>query len=358
MKTSRKTVVVLALIPAVLTIIISLGSVLSRVSLFSGITIIKACSYVTFLWVLIVAFVALLIFALLRWWRTFIIYFSLMFIFSLSLFDYSLYSLENGKSDNKTDFKELRVMAYNIRYFSGGIENICRFIRGSKYDVVFLSECVLNPGRKRYLQENLPEYIMISDEGHDLSLLSKYPVVNSKVIELPTYIASLSSANDLTLLSSSGIHRSFIHAVVNIDGEYVNLLSLRLIAGRPKNKTISEGLKWGEYLMDAQEKEIEVFLKYLRQLKGPVIFGGDLNIPPTAILVSEIEKYTKDTYLEKNVFGGFTFNTAFPTMRLDYIFHSADLIPKSSRILNVRLSDHFPVEADFLIKKDNFQTLN
>ena len=358
MKIIKKIFYSAALILATLTLMISLGAVLSKFSLLSEIRIIKACSYVTFLWVLAVSLVALVIFVFLSQWRTSILYFSFMFVFSLALFDYSLGPLKHKASDNQQYYTELKVIAYNVRYFSCGIENITRFIEESKFDVVFLSECVLTPERQKYLQDHLPEYSIISDNGRDLALLSKYPVVSSKVIDLPTYIASLSSPNDLTKLASSGIHRSFIHAVVNIDGILVNLLSLRLIAGRPKNKTFAEELRWGEYLMDAQQKELDEFLAYINLLKGPIIFGGDLNMPSTSVLISEIEKYTRDTFLDNHVFGGLTFNVAFPTMRLDYIFHSKDITAKSSNILNVRLSDHFPVTADFLINPVGLQTMN
>jgi endonuclease/exonuclease/phosphatase family metal-dependent hydrolase len=53
------------------------------------------------------------------------------------------------------------------------------------------------------------------------------------------------------------------------------------------------------------------------------------------------------------MFGPLTFKVSFPTMRIDYLFHSRDLISKRSEEikLNPPLSDHFPISAEFLIHK-------
>ena len=59
------------------------------------------------------------------------------------------------------------------------------------------------------------------------------------------------------------------------------------------------------------------------------------------------------------VAGSRTFKVSFPTMRLDYLFHSQDIVPKRSEVVNVRppLSDHFPIRAEFLIPKTKPQAI-
>jgi hypothetical protein len=114
-------------------------------------------------------------------------------------------------------------------------------------------------------------------------------VLDYKIIDLPTYLASLSSSNDIEKIKSGEIHRSFVHAVINVNGTQVNVLSLRFIEGRPKDKSLKESIKWGKYLINAQTEELTVFLGYLRSLKGTVIFGGDLKVQPNTQVVRQIK---------------------------------------------------------------------
>jgi endonuclease/exonuclease/phosphatase family metal-dependent hydrolase len=206
----------------------------------------------------------------------------------------------------------------------------------------------------------LPSYTIITDNGHDLSILSRYPVIDYNIVDLPTYLASFSSSNNIDKLADSGIHRSFVHAILNVNGTAVNVLSLRLIAGRPKDKSLAESIRWGKYLVSAQDKELSVFVSYLKTLKGPVIFGGDLNVAPNTEIIHQLNHYAADTYLDGHSFGAFTFKVSFPTMRLDYLFHSKDIVSKNSEVvkLNPPLSDHFPIRAKFLIQRTAIKALN
>ena len=274
-----------------------------------------------------------------------------MGIFTILLFDFSLKFITHRIPENIEIYDDLKVVAYNVKYYSSGIENITKFIKESDFDLVLLSESVLTSEKLEYLKNNLTAYSVLTDNGHDLALLSKYPVIYFKIIELPTYLTSFSGSNDIEKLSNSGIHRSFIHAVIDFKGTHINVLSVRLIAGRAKDKSIGENIRWWKYLLGAQDEELSVFLNYVRSINGPVIFGGDLNVTPNSAIIGEIKRYADDTYLDEHAFGSFTFSTLFPILRLDYIFHSKDIIVKNSGIVITMLSDHFPLRAEFLIPR-------
>jgi endonuclease/exonuclease/phosphatase family metal-dependent hydrolase len=357
MKLLKSILFFVALLLALLTILISTGSALCKFSISMNIQIIRACGYISFVWIMAVSLVVILLFLLLKSMPIAISYLSLMLLFVLLLFDFSFSFLKNRIPENVTNFDDLKVVAYNVRYYTYGLDNITNFIRESGFDIVLLSENVVDSSKLEYLKANLKDYTILTDNGHDLSLLSKFPVVYYKIVELPTYIASLSGSNDIAELKRGGTHRSFIHAIVDVNGTYVNFLSVRLIAGRPKDKSLAESIRWGEYLLDAQDKELSVFLSYLHTLKGPVIFGGDLNVPPNSDIISEIKQYAYDSYLDNHPFGPLTFKTSLPMIRLDYIFHSKDVIPKKSEVIKIMLSDHFPISAEFLLQKKNMQSM-
>jgi len=353
MKILKFSLSIVAIILASITIIFSLGSLLCKFTELPQASIIQIFGYLSFYWVLVLAVIVIILILLLGKFRLAISYMTLLIIFTLFLNDFSFNNYKHKIPENSDNYENLSVAAYNVRYYSFGIEKIAKFFKSSNFDVILLSESVLTPEKLDYLKNSLNNYTILSDGGNDLSLLSRYPVVEFKIIELPSFRASLRYNNDIDELIKTGTHRSFIHAIINVNGTLVNVLSLRLIAGRPKDDTIQENLKWGRYLMSSQIEELATFLSYLKTLKGPFIFGGDLNVPPNSGIVHEIRHYSDDAYLEKHIFGSFTFKVWHPVMRLDYIFHSIDVVVKNSEIIRIKLSDHYPIRAEFLIKKDS-----
>jgi endonuclease/exonuclease/phosphatase family metal-dependent hydrolase len=360
MKILKFVLYLITTILAFITIVISLGSALCKFTDLPDNTLIQACGYISFLWVIVLSVFVLLLFLLLRNFHIAISYFAVMMIFTFFLDDFSLKFIHHRLPEKNKAYDSLNVGAYNIKYYAYGIERIAKFIKESDFDVLLLSESVLTPEKLEYLKNSLPAYSVLTDNGHDLSLLSKYPILNYKIVELPTYLASLSGSNDIEKLKANGIHRSFVHAVINVNGTVINVLSLRLIAGRPKDRSLDESIRWGKYLLSAQREELSVFLNYLNSLKGPVIFGGDLNVPPNSEIVHRINNYAEDTYLDQHPLGSYTFKVSFPTMRIDYLFHSRDIISEKSEVMKVGtiLSDHYPIRAEFLIPRETVQAIN
>jgi endonuclease/exonuclease/phosphatase (EEP) superfamily protein YafD len=338
-------------------LIFSLGSILCKYIDLPETSFIQIFGYLSFYWILVISAPVFLLLLLLPKKRKALSFLLLMILFTVLLNDISLKSFTRNIPENLLSYDSLKVAAYNVKYYGYGIENILKYINESDIDVALLSESQLSSEKLDWLKNNVKGYSVFSDGGHDLSILSKYPVVNYKVVELPTYLASLSGSNDIDRLKESGIHRSFIHAIVDVNGSLVNILSLRLIAGRPKDKTISEAIRWGKYLMSAQNEELDSFLSYLNSLKGCVIFGGDLNCPPNSRIIHEIRKHVLDSYSEKHFMGSYTFKASMPTARLDFIFHSKDIRVKRSEIVrpsltgHPHLSDHFMIKTEFLIGK-------
>jgi endonuclease/exonuclease/phosphatase (EEP) superfamily protein YafD len=359
MKILKSCLSFVAFLLAFIAIVVSIGSAICKFTNLPEDSLIQMFGYVSFFWILALSAVILILFLLLKRFGTALSYLLMMLVFTLLLNDFSLSFIHHGKQKLYTAFDSLNIGAYNIKYYAYGIENITDFIKKSDFDVLLLSESVLTPEKLEFLKKNLPSYSVLTDNGHDLSILSRYPVLSYKIVELPTYLASLSSSNDIEKLKSSGIHRSFVHAIINLNGTSVNVLSLRLIAGRSKDKSLNEEIRWGKYLLNAQNEELSVFINYLQTLKGPVIFGGDLNVPPNTEIIHRINHYAKDTYLDDHAFGSYTFKVSFPTMRLDYLFHSKDVFSGKSEVIKVRtlLSDHFPIRAEFLIPRATVQAV-
>lgn len=343
---------VFTLFLVIVSIIILVFVVISKLDWLPEGSLLSGFEYLPSLWVYLSALIITGLMFAIRHRRIALVYISVFTLFILFMGDYSLsmFSLSTSKI-NHNDFVELDIMTYNVRYFSYGEDNIIKFFKRSNMDVYLLTESLLTSEKLDYIKKNMEGYNIISDGGKDVSILSRYPILNYNIVKLPTYSASLSDGNDIKELSKNGNYRSFIHAVIDVKGIPVNVLSLRLIAGRPKDNSFKEKIIWGGYLLEAQKKEVEIFLEYIKSLNGPIILGGDLNTNASSSLVRKIRRVLDDAYFSDHIFGWFTYRTSFPLTRLDYIFHSRDVITESSEVVGEYLSDHFPVRAKFLISK-------
>ena len=56
--------------------------------------------------------------------------------------------------------------------------------------------------------------------------------------------------------------------------------------------------------MKTHHEEGRFFLDYLSRLKGPVVFGGDLNAPPSSKLIRRLSEVAQDALAWQRIGGG------------------------------------------------------
>ncbi len=307
-------------------------------------SIIMAVGYIPSMWLIIPAFFASGIFYFTKKLKLMLL---LLFVFIPYLIIDGDYSLGKNYGGNPVAFnssKEITVITSNVRYYSKGVQNVAEFLSKIDADIVLLNENVLHDNEKAGFEFLLECYEIIHGRNGESAILSKLPVLSYKEIELPTHQASLSGSNDIEKLHLNP-KRSFLYAKVKLDSIIINVISARLIAGRPKNNSLKEQIKWGNYLAMQQKIESDFLVKFLNKLEGPVIFGGDFNASPNSKVIKNIRRIAQDTALEVGGIPGATFRTNFPIMRLDYIFTMNGIYTREYKRLNAEISDHLPVYA-------------
>lgn len=261
-------------------------------------------------------------------------------------------ALVNEDRDRHDRFTTL---ALNVRYYSFGVTRVADCIGRAQPHVALLSENVLSETQRDSLREQLPGYELLMGRQESTALLSRLPVIDWREVELPSYQASLKGRNTIEAVERRGIHRAFVHALVDYRGMPIHVISIRFIAGRARDKTLLARYGWGRYLLRMQNEEVAFFQEYIAGLHGPVVFGGDLNATPSSRPIRALNAIARDAYLSRHAFGGFTFRTQLPTIRLDYIYHTAELETVDARILPDEVSDHFPVWAELVVRPTSAQ---
>ena len=273
----------------------------------------------------------------------------LYFIF---LGDHSLWMKADQPSFSQTiDTTKIKVAAINARYYSYGIETVVNGIKKLDADIILLSEHSLDAEKNREFKERIYPMRLYHGKADSTAILSRLPVILFKQADFPTHQASLSKQNDIATMHLNP-YRSFSHAVVDINGTNIDVISVRLIAGQAKDLSLIETWRWARYLLHEQKKEIKFFINYIKQLENPVIFGGDLNTPPSSLTGKEFFKIAQDTYLRHHFWGNYTFRGVGPIAfsRLDYLFTVGNIISTDAWIQRLPISDHWPIVAIYAIE--------
>jgi endonuclease/exonuclease/phosphatase family metal-dependent hydrolase len=87
-----------------------------------------------------------------------------------------------------------------------------------------------------------------------------------------------------------------------------------------------------------------------QQCPYPYIISGDFNDTPTSYAVNQMAKGLKNAFREKGFGLGRTYNGDFPNYQIDYIMTTPQFNVESYTITEKKLSDHYPVCVDLVLK--------
>lgn len=264
----------------------------------------------------------------------------------------------------------LRVMSYNIlvglgpvpSWQTGGtdptenLHRIADYIADEGGDIVLLQEVDSGNARTRgvdvagVLGERLgfhhvfaPAYVNDAGGMYGIALLSRWPIIEHRVVELfkPDY--SLSHPHLPDYFSEQ---RVALLARIDTPRGDLNVINTHL--GLTEEQRLMQLRQIAELIVETNEE-------------GPVIFGGDLNAEPDAMEILPVRRLLRDCYHgfpdgrgmpgNMRIAERFTFPYDEPDRCIDYLFVSADDFDVSRTVVpDVRLSDHRPVVSDLVWK--------
>jgi endonuclease/exonuclease/phosphatase family metal-dependent hydrolase len=195
-----------------------------------------------------------------------------------------------------------------------------------------------------YFENFISELMPYSFTGA-LAIYSKFPIINQGEVILNG-------------TSSNGA----IFADLKIDTAIIRLYNVHLqstgvapeaqkIADEKELK--SESTKRGirnilERLKPASQEraeQVDVLSKHMAGSPYPMIVCGDFNDTPYSYTYHSVRGNLKDSFLERGNGFGVTYNGPIPTLRIDYILGSPSLNFLSHDVINIKLSDHYPIVA-------------
>lgn len=99
------------------------------------------------------------------------------------------------------------------------------------------------------------------------------------------------------------------------------------------------------------QQEIGIIRKQFASNKLPFIYCSDLNTTPSSYNYFLLKDNLQDAFLEKGFGIGTTFYKLLPWLRIDVQFSQQDKLEvKQCEVIKEKLSDHYPVIADYVWK--------
>lgn len=229
----------------------------------------------------------------------------------------------------------IRVMSYNIHHGRGidevvDLERIAEVIRREKPDVVALQE--VDRGVRRTDGRDLPAELAeltgmrvffganLEFQGGDYgnAILSRFP--------------ASSEANTHFRMLREGEQRGVLQVVLEAEGGAFLFMNTH-IDYRPDDT---------ERLLNVEQlKEIVASYDSL-----PVIITGDFNDLPGSRTHLRMKDFLTDAWEVAGEGDGFTYRADRPEKRIDYVFTSEEITPKSARVPQTLASDHLPLVVD------------
>lgn len=234
----------------------------------------------------------------------------------------------------------VRTTTFNLRYEYYEPADLSATILAQGADVVAIQEVAPSAMSDlvTMLKPQFPYVIPISSLS-DLAFFSRYPIIHSEWFR------------------PAGDGRGALYTVIDIEGQFWHVFAVHpLPAGIAwlGKSLVPVGLYYGNL-----EEQIADVLERARVLDKPVIVLGDFNMAEYSRAYRLISHQLTDSFREAGQGWGFTFpqdvwidgwQIPGPFVRLDYIFHSADLQASHAEVVCREASDHCLVTADLALR--------
>lgn len=265
------------------------------------------------------------------------------------------------------DTAHIRVLTYNVHFFRAFEQEDTKLtiraqamqvIGGVSPDVICIQEYYTRKkGKYRMAEEfereiDMP-YHYISPtaqndyEAYGLAIFSRYPIIDSGVLPEHEYGVNRIIYADIDKGSQVfrvyNVHlRSF--GFQKEDYDFINNPSKTIEKDAASTKRIGARLK---HAFRARSAQAVALREHSRACGLPFLIAGDFNDTPLSYAVNEVSSGLRNAFREKGRGWGVTYNGDFPNFQIDYILSSKAFKVHHYQIIKTKLSDHYPVWADF-----------
>ncbi|WP_106526440.1 endonuclease/exonuclease/phosphatase family protein [Chitinophaga niastensis] len=276
----------------------------------------------------------------------------------------------NMPSGNKaaTTSTSFTVMSYNVSQFGLYREKDSKYNRQAMFAMIKKQQLDIACFQDFYTSEKKNDFNNREDISREMALPFRYFSSDFNRNGMQHWGSIIYSrfpiiASDKVKMSIGPRSESLIYADIVRDADTVRIVNMHLESYRFNEKDYSAikkiknqedtGLIATKSIVQKmreayirRSQQADIVGNFIRQSPYPVIVCGDFNDTPASYTYFTIKGDLQDAFLQKGLGIGRTFTGLAPTLRIDYVFVSADFKVNSFRKINSDLSDHYPVIAN------------
>ncbi|MFD0793175.1 endonuclease/exonuclease/phosphatase family protein [Mucilaginibacter litoreus] len=264
----------------------------------------------------------------------------------------------------------LKIMTYNVHNFkrfgahndSSTKHDILSLIADERPDVIGIQEFFTKKKGQYDLVDSVKqamqakyyyfEPVMVSQsESIGMAIFSRYPIKSYGLVQL----SAKGNGNQCIYVDVQKDNKTFRMYSVHLqsinfepqDYQYLGNLSAKGKTDIQATKRVGWKLK-----LAFQKRSEHVFIikDHAKQCPYPYIISGDFNDTPSSFAVNQMAKGLKNAFREKGAGLGRTYNGAFPNYQIDYVMASQQFDVSDYRIIEKKLSDHYPLSTVLVLK--------
>lgn len=259
-----------------------------------------------------------------------------VFFIGMSLFLFNPMQRWLNYKPKNTETADLKIVSFNVKGAIFGQEKIYDYLKNSGADIII--------GQEYGSQFNVPNYPHRATDATIVATNSKTEILK---------VESLDTRGNGNAIFTDIRFKGKIIRVFNI---YLNPFSFDKAKVKPSDDLEKNEGK-AKYVLrrliptfKIHQEEIIAIRKAIENSPYPVIVAGDFNAVPNSYEYYEIGKNLTDAFVEVGRGSSTSFHDYKFPIRIDYIFTSKEIKPVRYRVdRSVKLSDHFPVIAEFKI---------
>lgn len=266
--------------------------------------------------------------------------------------------------------EDIRVLTYNVHDFkrydnqyldSSDAHNTLDIITAQQPDILCIQEYYTRHKGKYAMTDTLKKllntkhgYFKIfygtEQDGIGMAIFSKYPIKATGFIQL----TQLNNGNQCLYTDVERNGRLFRVYTVHLQSIKFNPTDYRYLDTAKKGKpSLALTKRLGVKLKRAFIKRAEQVAKvkeHAAQCPYPYIITGDFNDTPTSYAVNQMAKGIQNAFYEKGSGLGRTYNGDFPNYQIDFVMATNDFDVTGYRIIEKKISDHYPVCVDLRLQ--------
>jgi endonuclease/exonuclease/phosphatase family metal-dependent hydrolase len=269
-----------------------------------------------------------------------------------------------------TNQKILRLMTYNVHDFKRyGASNdistkheILDVIKEQQPDIIGIQEFLT---RKKGEYDMLDSVNKIMGAGHyyfeptmassneaiGMAIFSKYPIKSHGLVQL-SYKGSGNQCLYVDVEKDGSIFRMYSVHLQSISFDPQDYIYLGNLSSKGKtNMTATKRVGWKlKTAFQKRSDQVVIIKDHAKKCPYPYIISGDFNDTPSSFAVNQMAKGLKNAFREKGAGLGRTYNGAFPNYQIDYVMASQQFDVWEYKIIEKKLSDHYPLSTVLILK--------